>query len=328
MTKQPGPNPAIGNTKPDAMDAIKRVVKKTPVVRDLARKAMKWRAARSGGDFSSADYWESRYREGRNSGSGSYNRLAEFKADVINRFVAEHGVKSVIEFGCGDGSQLRLAEYPSYVGVDVSPTVIESTQWVFEADATKSFIHLDDVSAEHCSDLSMSLDVIYHLVEDEVFESHMRQLFNSARQYVIVYASNDDRPSNSVHVRHRRFTDWVKRNRPDFKQIGFVKNAYPESVSDIDNTSFADFYFFGKAPAVSEEKEERREISTAAVTKRWDRVTATAGPTPIMGPKSASNVASRTPSRSAGNDKADTPSKGEGANRRRKRQVHNAQGSR
>jgi SAM-dependent methyltransferase len=252
MTKPLGTDTENGMGKPDAFDVIKRVVKRTPVVRDLARMAMKWRAARNGDDFSSADYWESRYREGRNSGAGSYNRLAEFKADIINRFVAEHDVTSVIEFGCGDGSQLRLAKYPSYVGVDVSPTVIESIQRDFKDDTSKVFIHLDEVSKEHCSDLAMSLDVIYHLVEDEVFESHMRQLFSAARQYVIVYASNDERVSDSIHVRHRRFTDWVERNRPDFRQVGFVKNAYPESVNDIDNTSFADFYFFGKAPDVSQ----------------------------------------------------------------------------
>jgi SAM-dependent methyltransferase len=252
MIKPLGPDAGDGSGKPSAFDVIKRIVKRTPVVRDLARMTMKWRVARSGNDFSSADYWESRYREGRNSGAGSYNRLAEFKADVINRFVAEHDVKSVIEFGCGDGSQLRLAKYPSYVGVDVSPTVIESTQRAFKGDVSKSFIHLDEVSAEHCSHLAMSLDVIYHLVEDEVFESHMRQLFSSARRYVIVYASNDERVSDSTQVRHRRFTDWVERNRPDFRQVGFVKNAYPESVNDIDNTSFADFYFFGKAPDVSQ----------------------------------------------------------------------------
>jgi SAM-dependent methyltransferase len=213
---------------------------------------MRWLAARNVGDFSSADYWESRYREGRNSGVGSYNRLAIFKAETINRFVTDHAVQSVIEFGCGDGSQLRLAEYPAYIGVDVSPTVIEFTRQAFKDDVTKSFIHVDDVSPEHSSDLSMSLDVIYHLIEDEVFESHMRQLFSSACRYVIIYSSNDDRKSDSVHVRHRRFADWIERYQPGFRQIGFVKNAYPESVRDIDNTSFADFYFFAKESEASQ----------------------------------------------------------------------------
>lgn len=242
----------FGTGKPSVVDQIKRLVKETPVVRDLARAVMRWLVARNASDFSSADYWESRYRDGRNSGAGSYNRLSTFKADVINHFVAEQNVQSVIEFGCGDGSQLQLANYPSYIGVDVSPTIIETTRKAFAYDQTKSFIHVDEVGPEHRSDLSLSLDVIYHLVEDEVFDRYMRQLFESAGRFVIVYASNDNRQSDSVHVRHRRFTDWIEQNRPDFQQIGFVKNAYPEDIKDIDNTSFADFYFFARGPEASQ----------------------------------------------------------------------------
>ncbi len=234
------------------MDRLKSVVKKTPVVRNLARMAMRWVASRGRDNFSSANYWESRYRDGRNSGAGSYNRLALFKAEVINRFVMEHDIQSVIEFGCGDGSQLQLAEYRSYIGVDVSPTVLEATKQAFEGDPTRTFIHVDEVGPAHFSDLSMSLDVIYHLVEDGVFERYMRQLFDCARRYVIIYSSNDDRLSDSVHVRHRRFTDWIARNRPAFGQIGYLKNAYPEDLKDIDNTSFADFYFFEKESAANQ----------------------------------------------------------------------------
>lgn len=72
----------------------------------------------------SSEYWERRYAAGHNSGAGSYGALAEFKADVINRFVARNSVQTVIEFGCGDGAQLELADYRHYVGYDVSETVL------------------------------------------------------------------------------------------------------------------------------------------------------------------------------------------------------------
>jgi hypothetical protein len=225
------------------MDRIKRIVKKTPVVRDLARAAMRQVAARKAAHFNSADYWESRYRDGRDSGAGSYNRLARFKADIINRFVAENEIRTVIEFGCGDGSQLKLATYPAYIGVDVSRTILDATRSVFSDDSTKMFIHSDEVGEPHQAELSLSLDVVYHLVEDPVFEGYMKQLFDAATRFVIVYSSNVDRSAESVHVRHRRFTDWIERNRSDFRQAGFVKNPYPEDIRDPD-TSFADFYFF------------------------------------------------------------------------------------
>lgn len=228
------------------MSTLKSIVKKTPLVRDIARFAMRQVAARSAAGFDSADYWESRYREGRNSGAGSYNRLAHFKADVLNRFIEDHGIRSVIEFGSGDGSQLGLANYPSYVGVDVSRTAVETTRELYSDDETKTFIHTDELGPEHKAELSMSLDVIYHLVEQDVFERYLAQLFDTSTRFVIIYSSNEDRQADSVHVRHRRFTGWIEANRPNFRQIGFVKNPYPEDIRDIDNTSFADFYFFEK----------------------------------------------------------------------------------
>ena len=39
--------------------------------------------------FNSSLFWENRYKKGGNSGSGSYNKMAEFKAKVINDFIKE-----------------------------------------------------------------------------------------------------------------------------------------------------------------------------------------------------------------------------------------------
>ena len=43
--------------------------------------------------FNSGEYWENRYKANGNSGAGSYNRLAEFKAEVINGFVKENNME-------------------------------------------------------------------------------------------------------------------------------------------------------------------------------------------------------------------------------------------
>jgi len=163
---------------------------------------------------------------------------------VLNKFVADNHVSSVIEFGSGDGAQLSLALYPTYTGVDVSRTALETTRKAFAGDPSKRFIHPDDLEPGDVADLSLSLDVIYHLIEDSVFELYMEQLFTASRKFVIVYSSNTERKSEAVHVKHRKFTDWVERHRPDFKLVDVVKNPYPEQLQDLDNTSFADFFFF------------------------------------------------------------------------------------
>src|SRR5262245_1803168 len=127
---------------------IKDLIKRTPGIRNIARGAMTLVALHRQKDFASDQYWESRYRSGGNSGSGSYNRLAQYKADVLNKFVSDNNVGSVIEFGSGDGAQLRLAHYPQYVGVDVSRTVLEATIRQFADDPTKRFLHPDELRSD------------------------------------------------------------------------------------------------------------------------------------------------------------------------------------
>jgi SAM-dependent methyltransferase len=196
--------------------------------------------------FDSGEYWEQRYRNNGNSGAGSYLHLAGFKADFLNSFVRENDIRTVVEFGCGDGNQLKLAKYPRYIGFDVSPKSIEICSSLFRGDLGKSFHTLAeaiDVSA----DLALSLDVIYHLVEDDVYHRHMERLFHSSTRWVIVYASNTDvnDPAQSIHVRHRKFTSWIERERPDFELVQHVPNQYPVDRYGVEG-SFADFFVFRK----------------------------------------------------------------------------------
>jgi len=199
----------------------------------------------------SSRYWEQRYADGGTSGAGSYGRLARFKAQFLNDFVESRGIQSVVELGCGDGHQLSLARYPSYLGFDVSPTAVELCSKRFAADTSKRFV-LHDSQREpapvQVAELALSLDVIYHLVEDEVFDAYMRHLFAAAKRYVIVYASNDEAPSPAPHVRHRRFTDWIEQHQPAWQLEGHTPNRYPPSLTDGEEVSFADFFVFAPAP--------------------------------------------------------------------------------
>lgn len=193
---------------------------------------------------SSRDYWESRYRLGMTSGSGSMGELAEFKARVINEFVRTEGVELVIEFGCGDGLQLALAEYPRYIGVDVSRAAIERCRRRFAGDATKSFLLHEGVGervAERLpkADLTLSLDVIYHLLEDDVYRRYLDDLFGASHRHVIIYSSNREDPSGARHVRHRRFLRDVEAGFPEFSLVRKVDNPLAAH-------SFADFYIFSR----------------------------------------------------------------------------------
>lgn len=194
----------------------------------------------------SADYWETRYRQGGRSGAGSYGRLAEWKAETINAFVRERAVHSVVEHGVGDGNQLGLAVYPKYIGLDVSATAVRKCREKFSGDVSKAFLVLDEYGGE-LGDLALSVDVIFHLVEDSVFEAYMRRLFCSADRYVIVYSSNFDSRSGARHVRHRQFSRWVEARATGWLLTRHLPNKYPYDEGDPENTSFCDFFFFEKA---------------------------------------------------------------------------------
>jgi hypothetical protein len=221
---------------------VKRIVRNTPIV-GAAFARLEERRARF---RSTSDYWDRRYKVGGNSGPGSYNRLAEFKAQFLNRFVEEHQVTSVIEYGCGDGAQLSLARYPNYTGVDISPTAVEMCRVRFAGDTSKRFLRSDAITQSPLGDLVLSLDVVFHLVEDVVFEAYMRRLFESAHRFVIIYSSNTDQEWTGQHVRHRMFTRWVEENEPDWYLHSTHKNSFPYDPADPEQTSFSDFYVFAK----------------------------------------------------------------------------------
>src|SRR5580704_4792872 len=64
-----------------------RSLTRIPVVKELLALRHRFR--------DSSSYWERRYRQGGTSGSGSVGRLAEFKADILNGFVARMGIQAV-----------------------------------------------------------------------------------------------------------------------------------------------------------------------------------------------------------------------------------------
>ncbi|MGL4722319.1 MAG: hypothetical protein ACRCV3_03350 [Desulfovibrionaceae bacterium] len=195
--------------------------------------------------FDSAKYWNDRYREGGTSGAGSYNRLAEFKAEIINDVIKKNSINSVIEFGSGDGNNLSMYVIPHYLGVDVSETIIGVVKEEFKDDKTKKFIVAKDFEKNNNekADMTMSLDVIYHLIEENVFTKYMEDLFSYADRYVILYASNKDE-YRCEHVVHRKFTDWIEKHASHWQLMEYIPNRYPWDENDINNTSFSDFYIY------------------------------------------------------------------------------------
>lgn len=219
--------------------SIREIVRPLPGVRRVS--LLRQQLAYPG----SARYWEQNYASGETSGCGSYGALGEGKSQFLNDLVRERKVRSVIEFGCGDGNQLSLAEYPSYIGLDVSRTAVALCQRRFAADPAKSFFLYDgacftDRAGLFTADLALSLDVIYHLTEDAVFEAYLRHLFAAGLRLVVIYSTDMELAGTAPHVRHRRFTPWVEAHCPGWVLTGVSRGPSTELAR-------ADFFVYERS---------------------------------------------------------------------------------
>lgn len=116
--------------------------------------------------------------------------------------------------------------------MDVSKESISMLSDYYKDDPTKSFFLMDPVGSQDdlerlSADCAISMDGVYHLVEDAVFETYMNRLFRSARRFVIVYSSDYER-SPEGHVRHRKFSDFIDSNWKSFELVQHLPNDYSE----------------------------------------------------------------------------------------------------
>jgi len=174
-------------------------------------------------------FWNDRYKSGGNSGLGSYGKCANGKASVINNYIKKYNIKTISDFGCGDGNQISLLEgYENYCGYDISPYIIDACKNKFENNKFMTFTN--NVNEIPNAELTLSLDVLYHLVNICDFELYLSQLFDKSKKYVLIFSSNHDRNSGINHIYHRKFTDWVDKHHTKFKLIEEINNFYDTSA--------------------------------------------------------------------------------------------------
>ena len=136
--------------------------------------------------------------------------------------------------------------YQDYIGFDVSKTAVFYCSEKFKDDKSKTFL-LTDKYTNQSAVLSISLDVIFHLIEDSIFNDYMNRLFNSSQKFVVIYSSNTSEQFEIApnHFRQRKFTDWIQKNKSDFRLIKKIKNKYPYNQKSGEG-SVSDFFIYKK----------------------------------------------------------------------------------
>jgi SAM-dependent methyltransferase len=187
-----------------------------------------------GRDFNSDQYWENRYQIGGNSGAGSYGALCAYKAKHVNEFIRNKKIRTIIDFGCGDGNQLSYLDCETYLGLDVSSTILNQVREKFKNDDSKRFelYHGNTETAE----LGLSCEVLFHLIDDGVWEDYLLSLFSNSEKYIIIFAADYDEDVTH-HVLARHFTMYIKEKFSEWKLIKHIPNT-----ENLDTLS--EFYFY------------------------------------------------------------------------------------
>ena len=193
--------------------------------------------------FDYKKYWQERYCTGETSGLGSYGLLAEYKAEIINDYIKNNDIKSVIEFGCGDGNQLKLMNYEKYWGLDVAKSAIDICRSLFKNDDSKSFMLYDPKYFYNNdfvkADLVVCLDVLYHITDEDEFQKTLHDIFSCSTKYIILYTIIHEYESEpNSHIMYRDTMAYLSKI-PDFKVERILEQKYKE-------VSSADFIFMRK----------------------------------------------------------------------------------
>ena len=130
------------------------------------------------------------------SGSGSTEAHAVEYVRVLEAYVAEHSIRSIVDLGCGDftvGKRIAALGV-DYIGVDVVPALIQHhTQ--HHASAGVRFMHLDIVADPlPQADLCLIRQVLQHLSNDQIARV-LRKL--SQYEHVLV---TEHYPGKGAHV--------------------------------------------------------------------------------------------------------------------------------
>jgi hypothetical protein len=155
-----------------------------------------------------------------------------------------------VEFGCGDGQQLALAAYPRYIGYDLSPTAVDICRRKFSADATKQFFVLDERRVGAEAELALSLDVVYGLLEDELYENYLLTIFSAATRFVVIYGNGCVRryDATHIHIRLRDFNADIAQRESRWILVNAARNPYYSEIGTDPARSWSNFYVYAERP--------------------------------------------------------------------------------
>jgi 2-polyprenyl-3-methyl-5-hydroxy-6-metoxy-1,4-benzoquinol methylase len=171
-------------------------------------------------NYNTKDYWDNRYKSGGNSGAGSHEENSvKFKANYVNEIIKKYNIKSLCDYGCGDGNQLRgFNGFETYTGYDISSKAIEISKSIHK-ETNKFFTSDINEILSKKFDMIMALDVTYHLIEEYLYIQTLANLFSLSDMVCLYTIKMDGQGRNVIEYVEKTFTDFKLIDEKTFNGI-------------------------------------------------------------------------------------------------------------
>ena len=87
--------------------------------------------------------------------------------------------------------------------------------------------------------MALSIEVLFHLVEDEVYETYLNDLFRLGVDYVVIMRSNCH---EDIRLKCVLESVWKDRYSDEIRRLG--AHGFPAASEAPGSFCFSDFYFF------------------------------------------------------------------------------------
>ena len=131
-------------------------------------------------------FWDFRYSVAPKIGSGigSRGRVRDYKATLLKGLLTKFAPKSILDLGCGDLAIIPELQSVDYVGVDISPVVIQENRtrapWARFVAGTIQEVDLEP------ADLVLCLDVLIHQRLEQDYRNLVNRVVGLAGRWGLV----------------------------------------------------------------------------------------------------------------------------------------------
>lgn len=168
------------------------------------------------------NYWNNRYEKGGNSGAGTSGDEFALKVKELRKLNSE-AIATIVDVGCGD---LRLGKavmgmfpFAFYWGLDSSDFAIRRAQEEKMNPKRVGFLAIDNLNFTQRGDLVLCIDVLFHQLEDQVYDAMIEKLKNIYNKYLVLteYSDKVIGQNTDRYIKYRKFDPWRISN--SFKAI-------------------------------------------------------------------------------------------------------------